>query len=193
MQNQSLSWDSRAVSEELSRLNQDDSEVNQRIEWSPLPNPLKPKIPGTNSAVTRIETGGHFSSSTAVRHWREICDKAGTERGPRLPSFQKHMVPQAEMGKCLDQLAKCLSDECIPELLRDIPYHQRDRRWLFMNPYTILFYLSPLVPIPNMFQRLQSRWVGDEINCIIYESLLIPSSLILFVFQYKGAQACIKG
>jgi hypothetical protein len=157
------------VSEELSRLNhQDESEVNQRIEWAPLPDPLAPRCPGTNSAVTRIEIGGPFSSSTEVRHWKEICDKAGTARGPRLRSFDDHNVPQAEMGKCLDQLATCLDDECIPDLLRDIPHHLRDRRWLFMNPYTILFHLSPLVPIPNMFPRLKNRWVGHAIYIYIY-------------------------
>lgn len=144
--------------------NTKDGVVEQRrrmesgVEWFPgdVTNFSHPINMGT-SALTSTGVGGKYCTP----HWRAICDNVGTNGTDQLPSFKEHDVPPMVKRECLDKLAQCMATECIPEgALRDVPPSQRDRSWLFLNPYTLLFKVSCLFPIPIIYKRLHKRWVS---------------------------------
>ena len=89
-----------------------------------LPKP-KPKTgPNTgNPCQTSINcsaVGGRF----CIPHWKQVCKAMDNPHRPftsLLPSFQRHRVPARRISACLDDLARCLTSDCIPEELRGVP------------------------------------------------------------------------
>ena len=137
-----------------------------------------------HTSITRTATGGKYS----IRHWKSIVDTVGKPDTDQLPTFKKYNVPQSEMKICLDNLGRCLSNESIPELLRDVPYKDRDRSWLFLNPYTVLFKISPIFPMACLWKRLQRRQV-----CVTHYNIPVFNTNLNMYDRRKGRRKKKQG
>lgn len=86
-----------------------------------------------------------------IANWEHLCSKEeevveNLEKFPSLPSFAKYGVETKVIYEMLDQLGKVLGQECIPGILRKIPIDWRDRRWLFLNPFTQVVTINQWTP-----------------------------------------------
>ena len=123
----------------------------------PLSNPAvaAPNNPRQTS-INCSAVGGRF----LIPHWKQVCKAIDNLHRPLtslLPSFHRHRIPASWISVCLDNVAKCITSECIPEALRGVPWCKRTKEWLFLNSYTVFFKLNPLVDVPAFLRNLAKR------------------------------------
>ena len=144
-------WDSTEQSDQLEARNHVRTQAHVSADYEV---PLDPRVSifPQQTSVTRAAIGGKYS----LPRWEELCKRICFPKC-LLPSFKRHGVHKSRIGDCLDSLAKCLGNECIPESLRHVHYSLRDREWLYLNPITTVFHANPLLPLPWFLKRLRMR------------------------------------
>lgn len=103
----------------------------------------------SHGARTYVGHGGPYE----LPSWSEICDSSRVNSLPLLSSFEKLGANGEVVMQCMDNLAQLLTMEVIPELLRHVSPELRDRRWLFLNPHTVIVYMHPKFALPECLDK----------------------------------------